>query len=323
MTKLSSDIDLKLSDTVVQQLERRNIRTVLEFADEDSDKLATFTGLLLKDILHIKKIISQKCGGVVRSACDLLKIELSNIIPTDLSCLDNLLKGGLYPGQIYELCGIPSSGKTQLCLTIASNVVLRGNNLVRYIDTKRDFCGSRVEEILLSKNICKKVVDEALDRIRVCSIQNLHELFKVLRWLTSALKEEKEDCRTRIIIIDSLPAIIFKYSKDYRIAIPLNHLANICFFIANEFRLSIITVNLITQWNSDDGTESARINMNDVIHSDVIPTLGKYWAGIPNKRLLIEKVDLGNRKISIWKSIQFETDISCVLSIGNSGVVCT
>lgn len=48
MTKLNSNVDPKLSDVVIQQLERRNITTVIEFIDEDLDKLVTFTGLLLK-----------------------------------------------------------------------------------------------------------------------------------------------------------------------------------------------------------------------------------------------------------------------------------
>lgn len=72
--------------------------------------------------------------------------------------LDNLLKGGLYPGQIYEVCGVSSSGKTQLCLTIASNIALDPNNIVRYIDTKRDFSSSRIEEILLKRNYNKQVI---------------------------------------------------------------------------------------------------------------------------------------------------------------------
>ncbi|XP_078044816.1 rad51 recombinase D isoform X2 [Augochlora pura] len=262
----------------------------------------------------------------MKNASDLFKTELSNIIPTNLPSLDNLLKGGLYPGQIYELCGIPSSGKTQLCLTIASNVALKANSLVRYIDTKRDFHGSRVEQILLSKNICKKVADEALNRIRVCSVQKLSDLFAILRWLTNALKVEKEESRTRIVIIDSLPAIIFSVTDDQidqignKVPIILNNLANICYFIANEFRLAIVTVNLITQWDSRDETESDHVNTNNVIHSDVIPTLGKYWEGIPNTRLLIEKLELGNRKISIWEGLQLGT---CTLSIGNNGIICT
>lgn len=71
--------------------------------------------------------------------------------------LDNLLKGGLYYGQIYEICGVSSSGKTQLCFAIATNIALKTNNIVRYIDTKRDFCGSRIEQILLKQDFSKQV----------------------------------------------------------------------------------------------------------------------------------------------------------------------
>lgn len=48
MTKLSSDVDPKLSDVVIQQLQRKRVCTVIEFIEEDSEKLATCTGLSLK-----------------------------------------------------------------------------------------------------------------------------------------------------------------------------------------------------------------------------------------------------------------------------------
>ncbi|XP_015431562.1 PREDICTED: DNA repair protein RAD51 homolog 4 [Dufourea novaeangliae] len=322
MTKLKSDIDPKLSDTMIQQLERRHISTITQFIDEDPEKLAIFTGLLLKDVLDVKRTILQKYGGFIRNACDLLEIELNNIIPTNLLSLDNLLKGGLYPGQIYEVCGISSSGKTQLCLTIASNIALRSNSLVRYIDTKKDFCGSRIEEILLRKNCSKQVIDEALDHIRVCTIKNLHQLLKVLRWLTIALKGETEQCRTRIIIIDSLPAIIFMLSNDHKLTIQLNHLANMCHFIANEFHLSIITVNLVTQWSFSGETKAASTSTSEN-HIGVVSTLGRYWEGVPNTRLLIKKLEHGNRKISVLKSFQLETNITRTFSISSGGVSCS
>ncbi|XP_076627755.1 rad51 recombinase D [Colletes latitarsis] len=322
MTELSSNIDPKLSDTVIAKLRSKHICTVSHFINENSEKLATFSGLSLKDILDLKRNILRKCGGVIRCASDLLSVELNNIICSDLESLDNLLKGGFYPGQIYEVCGISSSGKTQLCLTIASNIALRPNSLVQYIDTKKDFCGSRINEILLRKNCSKQVIDEAMERIRVCNVQSLHQLFKVLHWLTVALKEEIGECRTRIIIIDSLPAIIFKFTNDHTLTTTLNHLANICHFIANEFNLSIVTVNLITQWNPVTENESNAISTNKS-HNDAIPTLGKYWLGVPNTRLLMKKVGLDKRMVSIWHSFQLERNLACILSISDCGMLCS
>ncbi|OAD60786.1 DNA repair protein RAD51 like protein 4 [Eufriesea mexicana] len=299
MTTLSTVVDSKFSSIMIEQLQRKHISTVIQFIDEDNEKLATFTGLSLKDILEIKQNILKKYGTTVKNAFHLFEIEQNNIVPTNLS-----------------------SGKTQLCFAIATNIALKPNNLVRYIDTKRDFCGSRIEQILLKKNCSKQVISETMERIKVCCVYNIHQLFKILHWLTVALKEESEECRTRIVIIDSLPAIIFKYSKSHKTTITLNHLANICHFIAEEFRLSIISVNLITQWTTTVNEEETSTCSNKKC-SDVIPTLGKYWSHVPNTRLLLEKVELQNRKISIWNSFQLEANLSCILTINDSGVACS
>lgn len=72
--------------------------------------------------------------------------------------MDELLKGGLYSGQLCELCGPSSSGKTQLCLTIAANVAIRSDITVWYLDTKRDFSRLRYEEILKARNCRQEVI---------------------------------------------------------------------------------------------------------------------------------------------------------------------
>lgn len=319
MTKLSAAINSKLSSTVIEQLERQHICTIIQFIDEDPDRLVHFTGLSFKDIIEIKQNILKRFGGVIRNALDLFEMEQNNIIPTNLSSLDNLLKGGLYYGQIYEICGVSSSGKTQLCFAIATNIALKTNNIVRYIDTKRDFCGSRIEQILLKQDFSKQIIDETMERIKVCCVYSIHQLLKVLCLLTVSLKEESGECRTRIIIIDSLPGVIFQFCKDRKITVALNQLANLCHYIAKEFRLSIIIVNLITQWDVvSEGGPSTSSNEN----YSVTPTLGKYWLHIPNTRLLLEKIELGKRKISIWNSCQLEANLTCTLTINDSGISC-
>ncbi|KAK1134162.1 hypothetical protein K0M31_011943 [Melipona bicolor] len=318
MTKLSTAINSKLSSTMIEKLERQKICTVVQFIDEDSENLIKFTGLLLKDILEIKQNIFKQFGGVIKNTFELLEIEQNNIVPTNLSSLDNLLEGGLYYGQIYEICGISSSGKTQLCFAIATNIALSANNIVRYIDTKRDFCGSRIEQILLKKNCSKQVIDEVMDRIKVCCVYSIHQLFKVLYWLIDSLKEEDVGCRTRIVIIDSLPGVIFKSSKDKKITITLNHLANVCHYIAKEYYLSIVTVNLIAEWSSaiqEGPCTCSKKNCN------ARPTLGKYWLHIPNTRLLLEKIGVENRKLSIWNSFQLEANLACTLTISDCGIL--
>ena len=53
MTKLSTAINSKLSSIMIEKLERQRICTLIEFIDEDSEKLVKFTGLLLKVYIYI------------------------------------------------------------------------------------------------------------------------------------------------------------------------------------------------------------------------------------------------------------------------------
>lgn len=66
--------------------------------------------------------------------------------------LDEILQGGLHCGKITEICGLPDSGKTQLALSISSNVSSDLKQNILYIDSKCDFGAARMHEILKSKS---------------------------------------------------------------------------------------------------------------------------------------------------------------------------
>lgn len=83
--------------------------------------------------------------------------ETEIISYSNFCSLDNLLDGGLYPGELYEFCGLSSAGKTQLCHTIAVNVILETDGVVRYFDTKRDFSASRIQMILDARKLGDEV----------------------------------------------------------------------------------------------------------------------------------------------------------------------
>lgn len=56
-------------------------------------------------------------------------------IPTRCETLDNLLGGGIESGSLTSLYGEAGSGKTNICLQLARNVVLNGKKVV-FIDTE-------------------------------------------------------------------------------------------------------------------------------------------------------------------------------------------
>ncbi len=97
-------------------------------------------------------------------------------IPVGAKALDGLLGGGLEAGAITLLFGEAGSGKTNICLQIARNVVLSGRKVV-YIDTEgvsmerlKQISGDDYEKVV--KNILffephsfgdqEKIVDKAV-----------------------------------------------------------------------------------------------------------------------------------------------------------------
>jgi len=72
--------------------------------------------------------------------------------------LDNLLDGGLFVGNIYELCGPSACGKTQLCISILLNIIITTKKHIVYIDTKNKFSVKRIKQILKNKNMTNNEV---------------------------------------------------------------------------------------------------------------------------------------------------------------------
>ncbi|XP_066594649.1 DNA repair protein RAD51 homolog 4 isoform X2 [Prorops nasuta] len=314
MIKLDLNFHEKLNIEILSTLKSRKINTIQEFLAERVDKICLFTKLSHKDVLNIKQKFIVLFGGEVYSAIELIKIENKKIV-THILCLDDLLQGGLELGQIYEICGSAGSGKTQMCFAITASLATKPNSIVHYIDTKGDFCASRIESMLKTFN----GTDKILDRIKVYLVRSTKELFKVLKYIKQVLNEDKNQEIVRLLIIDSVPGIIFKYSKDCEATFILNQLSNICRSIANRYHLPIITTNLISQWVPSLHPEVT--SREESSPNSIYPTLGKYWTHVPNTRLLMKKIDKEQRKIIVWKSFLLKTQTECTVSINETGVV--
>ncbi|XP_029674400.1 DNA repair protein RAD51 homolog 4 [Formica exsecta] len=318
MIKLDASIHPSLSEMVTEKLQRKNVITIVDFVTTDPIKLATFTGLSHTDILEVKKHILKNYSGTKRNAIEVLAIERS-YIPINIKCLDELLKGGLYPGQLCELCGPSSSGKTQLCLTIAANIAVQSDIIVYYFDTKRDFTRFRYEEILKAKNFRQEIIENVLQRTKVCHIRSSRDLIRVLRELVTFYKTRKnnvslEEKRFPLVIIDSLPAVIFKVTRqvhqhDLETTYELDDLAEACRFLTRQCHAIVVTVNSVTQWNSTDQVDPAAIT----------PALGRYWARVPVTRLLIIRQRSEIRKITVWKDLRSD-EKSCIVTVSDAGI---
>ncbi|EFN84328.1 hypothetical protein EAI_13820 [Harpegnathos saltator] len=105
MVKLNASVHPSLSETVTENLRRRNMVTTADFIAADSVELAAFTGLSHAEILQVKQHILKEFGYTKRSGLDLFVAE-KNVISTGVTCeliqdLRQLL--ALYKTEKYSL----------------------------------------------------------------------------------------------------------------------------------------------------------------------------------------------------------------------------
>ncbi|MEM2214751.1 MAG: DNA repair and recombination protein RadA [Candidatus Nezhaarchaeales archaeon] len=123
-------------------------------------------------------------------------------LTTGVKSIDLLLNGGLRPRAIYELCGQPGAGKTQLCLQLSVTIQLSANKggiggKCYFMDTEGTFSLSRVKVIAERFGLDSEY---ALSNIYVIDVINTDHLLQVI---TSDLVRAVED-GVKLVIVDSL-----------------------------------------------------------------------------------------------------------------------
>ncbi|CAH1736479.1 unnamed protein product [Aphis gossypii] len=229
-----------------------------------------------------------------------LKRPVSIFIQTGIIKLDNILGGGLFAGNIYELCGPSACGKTQLCYSILLNLIITTKKDIVYIDTKNKFSVNRIKQMLKNKCKTNNEINAILSKIHVYSILDIYKLITCLH----GLKEKLEP----IIFIDSLPALYLSFigfDKNDGLCY-INHICSVLKYLCNK-NATIMVTNLAVK--TSDSTNYFK------------PAIGKYWFHIPNTRLMITTIiNQQQMCINITKSAYAPLNEKCILNIDNFGV---
>ncbi|XP_034220956.1 DNA repair protein RAD51 homolog 4-like isoform X2 [Prunus dulcis] len=225
---------------------------------------------LLDDALHNKHVLSTGCEGI-----------------------DLLLGGGLREGQLTELVGPSSCGKTQVCLLAASNVATKHMGNVVYLDTGNSFSPQRIAQFV--GHITGRAFDEAGKRIFqrimngiVChSVFDIFTMFNVLHRLVINFPSQKGG-QVRMLIVDSISSLITPIlgnsgSQGRALMISAGYMLK---KLAHEHNVAVLVTNHTV--GGERGIPK--------------PALGQTWKSIPHVRLLLSG-DHGNnvRSISVLR----------------------
>jgi DNA repair protein RadA len=153
--------------------------------------------------------------GYQSAAVDAAQLmELEEQLPrltTGVKGIDELLQGGLRPGELYEFAGEFGTGKTQLCHQLAVTVQLpeeKGGMAGKavYIDTEGTFSPQRIASIASRFGLDAR---GALGAVAVYRPLNTGELERFVREELSGFLEDG----ARLVVIDSVIAL---YRAQYR-----------------------------------------------------------------------------------------------------------
>ncbi len=164
---------------------------------------------------------------------------------TGVKSIDNLLNGGLRPKAIYELCGQPGTGKTQLCLQLSVTVQLSANKggldgKCYFMDTEGTFSPNRIRAIAERFGLDP---EEALNNVYVIDIMNTDHLLHVA---TSDLIKAVEE-GVKLVVVDSLMSRFrTEYSGRETLALRQSRLGYVLDWLIRIARLYEIIVVVTT-----------------------------------------------------------------------------
>ena len=192
----------------------------------------------------------------------LANFEDNHKIPSN-SSLDELLGGGFEKGTITQIFGPPSSGKSNITLSLAVNVA-KNNKKVIYIDTEGGISIDRIKQIADSD------FSKVANNIIVFEPTSFLEQNENLRAIDVWLRKNHDD--VDLIVLDSAVALYrVDDMKSSKLNKELGKQMGVLSKIARQYDVAVVLTNQIYSAIDGDGN-------NDV--KAVGGTILQYWSKV-------------------------------------------
>ena len=197
------------------------------------------------------------------------------------SALDVMLGGGFEKGTITQIFGAPSSGKSNVALSLAVNVA-KSDKKVIYIDTEGGISIDRI------KQISGEDFSKVANNIIVFEPTNFLEQNDTIKSIEVWLRKNHDD--VDLIIVDSAVALYrVDDMKSSRLNKELGKQMGILSKIARQYDVAVILTNQIYSSYDDEGN-------NDI--KAVGGTILQYWS---KAIIQLERGDDINQRIATLK----------------------
>lgn len=218
------------------------------------------------------------------------------------SALDVMLGGGFEKGTITQIFGAPSSGKSNVALSLAVNVA-KSDKKVIYIDTEGGISIDRI------KQISGEDFSKVANNIIVFEPTNFLEQNDTIKSIDVWLRKNHDD--VDLIIVDSAVALYrVDDMKSSRLNKELGKQMGILSKIARQYDVAVILTNQIYSSYDDEGN-------NDI--KAVGGTILQYWS---KAIIQLERGDDINQRIATLKRHRsIPEGKQAVFSITSKGII--
>ena len=204
-----------------------------------------------------------------------------NLKITTNSSIDNLLNGGFEKGTVTQIFGTPSSGKSNVALSLAVNVARNGKKAI-YMDTEGGISIDRIKQIAGSD------FNEVANNIMVFEPTTFQEQGENIGAIDLWLRKNHGD--TDIFILDSAVALYrVDTMKSSRLNKELGKQMGMLSKIARSFDIAVIVTNQIYNAFDDEGNNDIRAVGGMVL---------QYWSKVI---IQLERGEETNQRIATLK----------------------
>ncbi len=231
----------------------------------------------------------------------LANFEDNHKIPSN-SSLDAMLAGGFEKGVITQIFGPPSSGKSNIALTLAVNVAKTGKKAI-YIDTEGGISIDRI------KQIAGSVFSNVANNIIVFEPTSFLEQNDTLKSIDAWLRKNHGD--VDLIILDSAVALYrVDDMKSSKLNKELGKQMGILSKIARQYDIAVVVTNQIYNAFDEEGN-------NDI--KAVGGTILQYWSKVIIQ--LERGEELNQRIATLRRHRSIAEGKQAIFSIASIGII--
>jgi RecA/RadA recombinase len=334
--------DNLLTNNEIQILGKINIDTaeqLISHANLEALSKLTNNSISFNKLKQIKKFIIGQYAPFPQPANEVLSKINRKLITLKCGCqrIDNLIsgrdgndfmlfQGGIRTGEITEITGATSTGKTEFCFNIIVdhlvNSKMNRELSCVYIDSNNNVCHKRLVHLFKNRFINDNIkIKSSLEAIKVIQCKSIFHLFDIIYDIenTSSSNSNISNKTPTIIVIDSLTSIFTSFkagSYQNEINFYLKKISSHLKYLAVHFNIAIIMTTNSSQFeNTLCSTSPFCLSSNFIIQS--MTTMILYL----RKTTLDEEENKIRRLIEVIKSNQcFLDNKICEFQITDNGL---